>query len=292
MSDRYPQSLEVIGEWAARNGMTARESRHRYAQYLVLCAVATSRLRPVLVFKGGNALDFVLQPNRSTVDLDFSFDMDRLQESPSADVIRSALAPTLQQMSQYSRSMLVVHAVHANPRGAGKTFVTLQARVGYALPDEPALLARMRNGQSSPHVVPVEMSVNEWIHSSTEFSIDPRFGNLRISTLVDIVGEKLRAILQQPVRNRSRAQDFLDIAVVLRSGQALDRDQVAEALLQKAAVRNVLVSRAAFRDPEIAARSAMSYAGLEPTVRVSFIPFDEALAIVLAFVDELPIPQC
>lgn len=291
MSDRYPQSLEQIGAWAVRNGMGVRESRHRYAQYLVLCAIASSRLRPILVFKGGNALDFVFQPNRSTVDLDFSFDMDRLQEAPSAEAIHSALASALQQVSQYSRSMLVVHAVHANPRGTGKTFVTLQARLGYALPDEPALLARMRQGQTSPHVVPVEMSVNEWIHASTEFVIDPRFGSLRISTLEDIVGEKLRAILQQPLRNRSRAQDVLDIAVVLRSGQALDRDRVAAALLQKAAVRNVSVSRNAFRSPEVAARSAVSYAGLEPTVRVSYVPFDEALAIVLAFVDELAIPE-
>jgi hypothetical protein len=44
-----------------------------------------------------------------------------------------------------------------------------------------------------------------------------RTGTLRIATLEDIVGEKLRAILQQPVRNHSRAQDVFDIAVDLQS---------------------------------------------------------------------------
>jgi tRNA-dihydrouridine synthase len=61
--------------------------------------------------------------------------------------------------------------------------------------------------------------------------------------------------------------------------------------MQKSAARDVSVSRAAFRNPEIAVRSATSYAALEATTRVSFIPFDEALAIVLAFVDEMDIPE-
>jgi predicted nucleotidyltransferase component of viral defense system len=52
------------------------EARRRFAQYAVLRAIASSaRLSELLVFKGGNALDFVWSPNRSTSDLDFSADM-------------------------------------------------------------------------------------------------------------------------------------------------------------------------------------------------------------------------
>jgi hypothetical protein len=53
--------------------MTVAEAKFRFAQYGILQAVAGSRtLSQVLAFKGGNALDFFWQPNRSTKDLDFS----------------------------------------------------------------------------------------------------------------------------------------------------------------------------------------------------------------------------
>jgi hypothetical protein len=71
----------------------------------------------------------------------------------------------------------------------------------------------------------------------------------------------------------------------------LNADGVADALIRKSAARGVSVSRADFRNPEIAVRSAASYAALEATTRVRFIAFDEALATVLAFVDTLPIPD-
>ncbi len=48
------------------------EARRRFAQYAVLRAIAPSaRLSELLVFEGGNALDYVRSPNRSTIDLDF-----------------------------------------------------------------------------------------------------------------------------------------------------------------------------------------------------------------------------
>ena len=56
--------------------MGMSEARQRFAQYAVLRAVASpARLSELLVFKGGDALDFVWSPNRSTIDLDFSADM-------------------------------------------------------------------------------------------------------------------------------------------------------------------------------------------------------------------------
>jgi hypothetical protein len=69
----YPTSLQSIEKWAAENNMTVAVAKFRFVQYGVLQAVADSRtLSQILAFKGGNALDFVWQPNRSTRDLDFS----------------------------------------------------------------------------------------------------------------------------------------------------------------------------------------------------------------------------
>jgi hypothetical protein len=181
--------------------------------------------------------------------------------------------------------------VRQKPPGEDKRFITYEARIGYALPDERQLQIRMANQQTSPHVLRIEMSINEPICGSTVFTIDPNYPQLRVSTREDIVGETLRALLQQPLRNRRRRQDLLDIAVIVRENPELDRQQVADFLRTKAAARDVPVSRAAFRNPEIAERARVGYEGLEATTRAIFIPFDEALAAVLAFVDELPIQE-
>ncbi|WP_373047015.1 nucleotidyl transferase AbiEii/AbiGii toxin family protein [Vulgatibacter sp.] len=110
---------------------------------------------------------------------------------------------------------------------------------------------------------------------------------VRISTREDIVAEKLRALLQQVLRDRYRCQDVLDLAVMLRGGAELDTGKVAKFLLEKAAARDVPVSRTAFHGPELAARARVDYEALESTARHEFIYFDDALARVLEFVDRL-----
>jgi predicted nucleotidyltransferase component of viral defense system len=85
----YPLSFRELSIWSAENSISIGETRVRFAQYGVLMSVAQSRtLRDVLVFKGGNALDFVWQPNRSTTDLDFSVDMTEQTSVVDATTLR------------------------------------------------------------------------------------------------------------------------------------------------------------------------------------------------------------
>jgi len=149
----------------------------------------------------------------------------------------------------------------------------------------------MRVRQTSPHVLPIEISTNEPIGDSTLFTIDENFQPLRVCTVEDIVGEKRRALLQQPIRGRNRRQDVLDVAVIVRANPLLNRDQVIRFLLLKAEARDVPVSRAAFRNPEVAERARVDYDALEATTRTIFIRFGEAFATVLSLADELAIPD-
>ncbi len=162
-------------------------------------------------------------------------------------------------------------------------------KIGYVLTDEVRLRTRVQKGEKSTHVIKLDISLNEPICASTTVSIDGTH-DLRVSTLEDIVAEKLRALLQQSIRNRGRRQDVLDIAVIVRS-RTIDHDAIAEYLLRKAAARNVPVSRAAFHADDLAARASVGYAELEQTTRVSFIPFADALRELYALVDRLPIPD-
>lgn len=292
MTDGFPRSIADLADWATGNSVTVGEARQRFAQYVTLCSIASvPALRETLVFKGGNALDFVWQPNRSTIDLDFSVDLTGAGFQVNIDTIRSLLDRGLNRVSTRFGVVFAVYRVRQQPPGEGKTFITYEARIGYALSDEQQLQIRMANRQPSPHIIRIEMSINEPICGATIFAVDPNYPQLRVSTLEDIVGEKLRALLQQPIRNRGRRQDLLDIAVIVQGHPELNRQQVADFLRIKAAARDVPVSRAAFQHLEIAERARVGYEELAATTRKVFIPFDEALATILAFVNELPIPE-
>jgi len=287
----YPSTFAMVRVWAGANRISVAEARKRFAQYAILSAIAGSRfLGSALVFKGGNALDFIWQPNRSTTDLDFSLDMTLVRSDMlDATVFTRAFAPTLAVVGSQLGATFAVHRVRKQPPQASADFVTYTVMVGYALPDETALRARMALGRASVNTIPVEISINEPVCAEQSVPLTATT-TLRVSTLEDIVAEKLRALLQQPIRDRARKQDLLDIAVILEANQPLDAAQIASFLQQKAAARNVPVSRAAFHNPEIAVRAQRDYDTLAVTTRIRFIPFAPALTRVLQFIDTLPLP--
>lgn len=287
MKNLYPTSLAEAARWAAEAGVPVAEARFRFAQYGVLRAVASSRaLSETLVFKGGNALDFVWQPNRSTKDLDFSARETDLGAEQIRELLRRSLAFAARETGIAYR----VQRVRQNPPGENRTFITYDVKVGYALPDELRGRQRIERGEDVSAVVPVEISLNEPICASVGVDVDAAY-LLAVSTREDIVAEKLRALLQQPIRNRSRRQDMLDVAVILRGPEDLDRAKVAEFLIRKAAARSVPVSREAFRGEEIRRRAAEGYEELATTTRSVFLPFEEAYAEVMTFVDRLDLPE-
>ncbi|WP_426734103.1 nucleotidyl transferase AbiEii/AbiGii toxin family protein [Myxococcus faecalis] len=247
---------------------------------------SSQSLRSALAFKGGNALDFVWQPNRSTLDLDFSSTAPELNEVQLDARLAAALSLVGRQLGISFR----VHSVKRNPPGPDSSFVTFEARVGYALSDDQRNTRALFEGRSSTLVIPVEVSINEPVCSTEE--VDVRASHrLRVCTLEDIVSEKLRSLLQQPIRNRQRRQDLLDIAVTLKRSAELDPERIARFLNAKAAARNVPVSRAAFRDERVRDMARKDYDALKSTTRELFIPFEEAYSLLQGFVASLPIPD-
>jgi len=291
MTAADPTSFDLIGQRAASASVSVTEARVRFAQYAVLLGVSNVRPpREGLVFKGGNALDFVWQPNRSTVDLDFSVDASNELSTPDADTIKTLLQRGATIATNRLGILLAVHGVKPNPRGTERDFVTFQVGVGYALLDEPRLRQRMTRGEPSPRVIRLDISLNEPICDAPKKQIDPEL-RLRVATIEDIVADKLRALLQQPIRNRQRRQDLLDIAVIMSQQPGFDRRLVSRFLLEKAKARDVVVTRSAFHQDEVRRRARIGYDELEITTRALFIDFDEALALLFALVAELDIPS-
>ena len=225
------------------------------------------------------------QPNRSTRDLDFSSRDANL----TVEQIREFFEPSLQRVSTATGTLYRIQRLEQQPPGAGRSFITFDLSVGYALPDDPRNQQLVRNGLRSLANIPVDISLNEPICATQD--VDMGSANaLQVSTQEDIVAEKLRALLQQVPRNRMRPQDVLDIAVGLRDGAHLRPEIVSVFLLQKAASRNIEVSLQQFLAEELWQRAELGYAELERTTRTTFIPFGEAKEIVLAFLRVLPLP--
>lgn len=290
MTAAFPTSFDLIGPWAAAASVSVIEARVRFAQYAVLLGISNVRpLREGLVFRGGNALDFVWQPNRSTVDLDFSVDAAGELSTPDADTIKTLLQRGATIAANRLGILLAVHGVTPNPRGTERDFVTFQVGVGYALLDEPRLRQRMARGEPSPRVIRLDISLNEPICDAPMKQVDSEL-RLRVATKEDIVAEQLRALLQQPIRNRQRRQDLLDITVIMSRQPGFDRRRVFRFLLEKAKARDVVVTRSAFHHAEVGRRARIGYDELEITTRALFIGFDEALALLYALVADLDIP--
>ena len=292
VSALYPPSFDSLPAWAREHNIALTEARRRFAQYVMLRAIANSRaLSDFLVFKGGNALDFMWQPNRSTLDLDFSTARVVADLGREAESLRTLFTGALNSVGPGFGVLCRIARVEQRPPGSDKTFVTYLIRVAYALPDQESLRQRMGIDPTyGPQLIDIEVSINEPICADEPRDIDGTHP-LRISTVEDIVAEKLRALLQQPIRKRARPQDLLDIAVVLRQGPPLDRALVTDFLLRKAAARTISVSHDAFHHPEIMERARRGYDELKGTTRVLFVPFEEARALLYGLVDTLTIPR-
>ncbi|MCO5218013.1 MAG: nucleotidyl transferase AbiEii/AbiGii toxin family protein [Thermomicrobiales bacterium] len=293
MDSQFPMQYDEIKSWSDQEGVNLSDAGKRYAQYLVLRAISRSNeLRSSIVFKGGNALEFVYLPNRSTTDLDFSF-IDPVAETEGLTHRAKQLLDTaLKTVPDEAGTILRLQSFKKNPPRPDATFVTLAGKVAYALPDQPLQQNRLLTGEPGANVIPVEMSMNEVVCAWNLTPIGDQGVVLNTSSIDDIVAEKLRAILQQTSRNRYRSQDVIDIASIIRDGTLeIDRRKIAEFLLRKSAARGVPATMAAFRDPDLERRSEANYDALRDTVRHTFIPFDEAWETVMNLVDSLDIPD-
>lgn len=118
MSERYPSTFAAIPVWARENNVSVTEARVRFTQYAILQAIAESRtLSAALVFKGGNALDLVWQPNRSTIDLDFSADTIADTPAITAAVLKDRLGEALAAVGRRVGVLFAVHRVEQHPPG-------------------------------------------------------------------------------------------------------------------------------------------------------------------------------
>lgn len=275
--------------WRVRHGVTSDEARIRFMQFAVLDCLAAAPIGRSLVFKGGNALRFLYQSPRSTIDLDFT----ALPAFPDdADEIRVLIDAALTTGSRRFGFAARTQRVKRRPPASTATMPTYDIAVGYQFPTDRQYSLFVAGVRRPWPVVELEISVNDEVCEYTDVRLDPGQNIcIRACVIEDIVAEKLRALLQQRIRRRNRRQDVYDIArIVKQLGDSLNRRKVSDYFVRKCRRRSIEPTRSAF-DDDIRDRAVHEYETLFDQHDPNFIPFDRAWSVVRRLVEDLNIPE-
>lgn len=259
------------------------------ARLAVLAALRrSSSLWGRYVLKGGLALRLVYGSPRRSDDLDLT------AVQPFADDVAEAQEVALLRFGYRLNEALAETAADWDLARA-----CVQRR---RLSDElPALLCEVgyaTDAAAEPpfeEAVAMQVTLSEVVCETTQAKAAGV--PLYVTTLEDILAEKLKAVAQQAYREgASRASDVFDLWYFsTQSEHPLDVGRLVECLREKAAKWEVIqpVTRARYSDPAVRAGAADGYERLRNQVErgVPFPPFDEAFGAALAFIDRLPLPE-
>lgn len=283
-----------VRSWVEAARADPQLHRDRQVTEVVLAAIGLSpSLRDGLVLKGGTLMALAFQSNRVTGDIDFS-----AQADPAGfdDLLRAALdaslGPAAIQLG-YLDLVCRVQGIKRRPRPElfeDADFPALEVRIGSALRHTPQeqLLAEGR----AARILLVEISFRDQVYAFQELHLEKPAVGVRAFTLEELIAEKLRALLQQPIRRRNRRQDVYDIAFLL-DRHTLDEaalQRIRHTLVEKCHTRGIEATRASIENPEIRERAEREWGTLR--LEISDLgSFDERFERVLALYRSLPWPD-
>jgi len=282
---RYPRSFDEIDSWAEQNGVLRGEAIRRFVQFVTLESIGEAALGQHAALKGGNALRFVDYAIRSTVDLDYTVDSS---VTDTEQAVREAIGEAVNR--GYPRYGIKgrVQRTQRRPKTPGTTFPTYDVTIGFQLPWDKHFVGFESLERPLSTVVEVELSLNDVVCETRLVTLEGgEHVKIRVCSLEDIVAEKLRALLQQVVRDRYRPQDVYDIAYV-RGSSALNLEKIGAFLVEKCRARGIEPHRNSFNE-DVRTRAEKDYGSLKALLGRDFVPFEEAWASTLELVRELPI---
>lgn len=289
MSDNH-EVLESysIKEWVEESPEEQKEFRE--AVHTILVAIAKEpNLKADMVIKGGILLAIRYHSHRYTKDIDFS--TQKMPEEIDPDVFKGSLNHGLIETVEYLDYDLDCRVQSCKIQPANRpdaTFPELKVTVGYAYKGTRKH-KKLQAGQS-PTCISIDYSINEPTPNIEHFDLSEN-ENLIAYSLTDLIAEKLRAVIQQAVRDRTRRQDIFDLHILIEKYPDLDnieKGKILRSLKQKAASRDIEVKMESFRNEELKRRSAAEYPKLAQEVEGELPDFDIVFNVVQAFYESLP----
>ena len=262
MSDSVIEVEVDVAAWVARARADPVAWRRRQAMEITLNAIAmTARLNASMFLKGGILMGLAYGSPRQTADIDLTTDM--AVESDVGERIRKfldAAFPRAAAALGHDRLVVRIHSLTLMPKGKFDTAEApaLKLKVAYAPRGTRQEEALLRG--SSPSVIDLDISFNEPTRHTQILKLAGGW-ELRAYGIVDLVAEKYRAMLQQPLRKRNRRQDVYDLDLLISGGAVDDalRPRILDALVVKCRARHIEPSRGALDDCEIRRRAGADW---------------------------------
>lgn len=295
MYDKNSEALRIdLSSWIEKSNKDPIKYRQRQMTEIVLTAIAMAPgLRRGLYLKGGTLMNIVFHSPRSTGDVDFTTSED---PADFAARIEKDLNDALRRAAAKLGYPLVcrVQTIKKRPRPemfADAQFPALQMTIGSAESGSREAL-RLEAGHAS-QVLPIEVSFNEPVEDLQELLLEGSTSPLASYSLIEVMAEKIRAFLQQTLRNRARRQDIFDLAFLIERFP-LDDDEQGDLLRifrTKCEARGITPTPESLFDPELSQRAKSVWATMQQELNEPLPPYEERFAIVAAFYRGLPWPD-
>ena len=253
-----------------------RDREFRQAIHTILCAIAAqANLQATMVLKGGILLAVRYQSNRYTTDIDLS--TDKTLADLNIDEIMTSLNNGLTQIAEgFDYGLDCRIQSHEIEPSSDASFPCFKMRIGYAYKGT-SKHKRLIAGQS-PTVISIDYSLNEPLPNIENFDVAAD-KPLKVYSLLDLIAEKYRALLQQPSRDRFRRQDVFDLYLILEKFAVLEADDLKQlhvSLMRKSEARRIYPDRDSIAERDIVDRARRDYGTLVDEVEGSIPDFDMA----------------
>lgn len=265
--------------------------RDRQVTEIVLASIGVApNLKKALVLKGGAVMALAFKSERVTGDVDFSADADPEAFAQLVVEELNALLPKAAINLGYIDLLCRVQSVKKMPKAKNfeeYDFPALLVRIGSAVRGSGEE-KRLDAGQAI-RVLDMEISFRDQVYAFQELSLTDAGVAVRAFTLHELIAEKFRALLQQPIRNRYRRQDVYDIAFLADTNTlgSDDRAKILATLIDKCRTRSIEPNIASIDHPEIVERARADWDTLK--LELSNLPlFEERFAIVRELYVSLP----
>lgn len=242
---------------AARSDPT--RYRDRQVTEIVLAAIGLApSLKENLVLKGGAVMALAFKSNRVTGDVDFTAMAEPEGFAETIEEDLNSILPRTAIRLGYPDLLCRVQKVKKLPRPTNfeeHDFPALLVRIGSAIRGTGEE-KRLKDGRAI-RVLAVEISFRDQVYAFQELNLTGAGVAVRAFTIHEIIAEKLRALLQQPIRNRNRRQDVYDIAYLIDGHELTEEDRASifEILIEKCRSRGIEATRSSIDDPEVVRRA-------------------------------------
>ncbi len=292
--DERTEIVDVdVRAWVEAAKADAVRYRDRQVTEIVLAAIGIApNLKQALVLKGGAVMALAFKSERVTGDVDFTADAEPEAFSQLVvDELNSTLPKTAISLG-YIDLVCRVQSVKKMPKAKNfeeHDFPALLVRIGSAVRGSGEE-KRLQAGQAT-RVLDMEISFRDQVYAFQELSLADAGVAVRAFTLHELIAEKFRALLQQPIRNRYRRQDVYDIAFLAETHDlgSEDREKILATLIEKCRTRDIEPAKGSIDDPEVVERARADWDTLKLELS-DLPPFEERFGRVRELYVSLPWP--